>query len=60
MVIVLHQVVRLRMAHALLKFAQMLNKILLQILDANNILINVSLMAQSVFNSQLAKPLNKQ
>ena len=60
MVIVLRQAVRLRMAHALLKFAQILNKILLQVLDVDNILINVLLMAQNVFNSQLAKQLNKQ
>ena len=60
MVIALPQAARIQMVLALLKSAQMLNWMQLLILDVNNILTNVSPMAQNVFNSQPVKPPNKQ
>ena len=51
-------VIKLLMVHAVLRYVQVLLRILIPILDVNRILTNVSPMAQDAYSSQLAIQLN--
>ena len=51
------QVLKLLMVHVVLKYVQVLLRIPILIKDVNNILTNVSPMAQDAFSNQLVKQL---